>query len=78
MVYGVMSDGNPTLILSRLRGEGNGYDKRDAIEEIMRKSVSTKQLSIHSQELYDILVIKKAYRVEDGKELDINGKHHRQ
>lgn len=70
LVYGVMSDNNPVGLVSKFN-EGE-LNKEEVIEGILEKTISTRQLSIHKQEICDIITITKAYEVDGGKELDIN------
>lgn len=68
-VIGVMSDSNPVGELIKLR---NGeLSEEDVILSFM-KGTSMEQLSLHTQDLCDKLIVKKVTFVTDGKELDIN------
>ncbi|AUD12360.1 MULTISPECIES: DUF3990 domain-containing protein [unclassified Planococcus (in: firmicutes)] len=70
LVYGVMSDTIPTLLVSQFRdGE---LSKEEVITEIQKTRNSKRQVSIHRQEICDILTMTNAYEVDGGKELDIN------
>lgn len=71
LVYGVMSDSNPINLVFLLR-EGE-LSKEEVIQEIATNTSSSKQLSIHKQEICDILTINKAMLLSSGRELDING-----
>ncbi|WP_084242399.1 DUF3990 domain-containing protein [Planomicrobium okeanokoites] len=71
LIYGIMSDNNPADLVSKFRdGE---LDKEEVIQGIMDRTISKRQLSIHTQDICDILKLTKAYVVDGGKELDING-----
>lgn len=70
LVYGIMSDNNPVELVSKFN-EGE-LSKEEVIEGILEKTISTRQLSIHRQEICDILAVTKAYKVDEGKEIDIN------
>ena len=68
LIFGVMSDSNPMLLIQQYR------EKKITENEVidgLRKSTSMKQLSIHNQELCDIIKLNKAYYL-NGKELNIN------
>ncbi|WP_158570764.1 DUF3990 domain-containing protein [Exiguobacterium sp. AM39-5BH] len=70
LIYGIMSDSNPAALVSMFRdGE---LDKHQVITGIMERTIGTRQLSIHVQELCDTLILRKAYEVAGRKELDIN------
>lgn len=71
LIYGIMSDNNPAELVSKFRdGE---LVKEDVIQGILDKTIRTRQLSIHTQDICDILKLTKAHEVGGGKELDING-----
>ena len=73
IVYGIMSDNNPAKLVSMFRdGE---LDKQQVIQGIMDRTIRTRQLSIHTQEFCDTLILRKAYKVDNGEELDVNGYH---
>lgn len=62
MIYGVMSDNNPTLLISKFNaGE---ITEEEVIKGIIEKSISTKQLSIHNQTICGILKIKDVHTIE--------------
>ncbi len=69
MIFGVMSDSNPIVAINRYKNKGIG--KNEVLEEF-KKSTSFKQLSIHNQKICDILVVNKAYIIENGEELKID------
>lgn len=58
IIYGVMSDSTPTALI--LRYEAGEITKDDVISGL-KKGNSMKQLSLHNQELCDLLVLKRAY-----------------
>lgn len=71
LIYGIMSDKNPAILVSKFNsGE---LSKEEVISMVMEKTISTRQISIHKQDICDILKPSKAYLVDGGKELDING-----
>lgn len=71
LIYGIMSDKNPAILVSKFNsGE---LSKEEVIRTVMEKTISTRQISIHRQDICDILKPSKAYEVGGGKELDING-----
>lgn len=72
-IYGVMSDSVPTQLLLRYRV---GEISREEVIEGLKKGNSMKQISLHSQQLCDIIKLKKAYQFDcqtgERKELDIH------
>lgn len=62
MIYGVMSDNNPTLLISQFKA--NEITEEEVIMGIIEKKISTKQLSIHNQEICGILKIKDVHTIE--------------
>ncbi|AQQ55395.1 hypothetical protein B0X71_19700 (plasmid) [Planococcus lenghuensis] len=70
LIYGIMSDNNPAELVSKFRdGE---LVKKEVIQGILEKTIRTRQLSIHTQDICDTLNLTKAYEVDGGKELDID------
>lgn len=66
IIYGVMSDSIPTILIQKYK---NGeIDKQEVIENL-KKSTSAKQLSIHKQDICDIINLTNVYKVDMGKEL---------
>ncbi len=74
MIMGVMSDSNPPILLEKYR---NGEITKNKVIEELQKSTSMKQLSLHNQEICDIIVPKRAYIVDTKKELNVNDYHKR-
>lgn len=68
-VIGVMSDSNPVALLADYRA--NLISKEDLIIGL-QKGTSMEQLSLHNQEICDILMVRKATLIENGKELDVD------
>lgn len=67
-IYGGMSDSKPTQIMAAYRtGE---LTKHEAIAEF-RKGISFKQLSIHSQEICNIMQLKSATRFRLNEQFEI-------
>lgn len=73
IIYGVMSDSNPAHLIPRYRA---GVISKDETLLGLKKGISTKQLSLHTQSLCDKLVLKRVYEynpeTETRKELDWN------
>lgn len=68
-IIGVMSDSNPQkLIFSYRKGEITDEE----VVEGLQKFTSMEQLSLHNQEICDILKVKRVVRIDNGKELDAN------
>lgn len=68
-IFGVMSDSTPIILLQQYRNDE--ITKEDVIEGL-KKPTSVKQLSIHNQEICDIIKPERAYLIDSGKELDVN------
>lgn len=68
-IIGVMSDSNPVADIMKLRNHEISLE--EVIQNFMRWT-SMEQLSLHTQDLCDKLIMKKVTYVTDGKELDIN------
>lgn len=69
LIFGVMSDNLPTILIQRFK---NGEIGKDEVIRDLQKSTSNKQLSLHNQEICDIIKPTKVYCLETGKELDID------
>lgn len=68
-IIGVMSDSNPQkLIFSYRKGEITDEE----VVEGLQKFTSMEQLSLHNQEICDILKVKRVVRIDNGKDLDAN------
>lgn len=74
LIFGVMSDSLPTILIQKYK---NKELTKENVIEGLKKSTAVKQLSIHNQEICDIIKINKAYYVESGEELDLNGKYNK-
>ncbi|PYY28375.1 DUF3990 domain-containing protein [Paenibacillus illinoisensis] len=68
-IFGVMSDSNPIIDIERFR---NGELEKVEVLEGFKKSTSSKQLSVHSQQLCDIIKPSRAYRIDTGEELNVD------
>ena len=72
-IYGVMSDSVPTQLLIQYRA---GDIDKAAVLDGLQRSNSMKQLSIHNQNLCNLIVLSGAYefnpRTNERKELEIN------
>ncbi|MDF2609312.1 MAG: hypothetical protein K0R92_786 [Lachnospiraceae bacterium] len=73
VIYGVMSDSVPTI--SILEYQMGRKSKEDVLADL-KVGTSMKQISLHKQELCDIIKLKEAYILDketgERKELDIN------
>ncbi|PEZ29498.1 DUF3990 domain-containing protein [Bacillus cereus] len=69
LVFGVMSDSNPIVLINRYK---DGIIGKNEVIEGLKKSTSFKQLSIHNQNLCDIIKPCRAYIIESGEELNVN------
>jgi len=73
IIYGVMSDSIPT---ESILGYKLGKKTKEEVLEDFKKSTSMKQISLHSQALCDILILKEAYILsfnnEERKELNVD------
>lgn len=67
IIFGVMSDSNPIIDIQKYRN--NKITKEEVLERF-KKHTSNKQLSIHKQEICDILNVNKVLNLESGEELD--------
>lgn len=72
IIYGVMSDSVPTQAILEYR---MGLKTMEDVIESFKKPTSMKQISLHNQELCDIIKLKEAYTIDksarERKELDI-------
>ena len=72
-IYGVMSDSVPTKLLLQYRA---GEITREEVIQGLKKGNSMKQISLHSQDLCDIIELERAYlynpNTKERKELDIH------
>ena len=73
VIYGVMSDSVPTKLLLQFRA---GEISREDVIRGLKKGNSMKQISLHSQDLCDIIRLERAYQyspdTKERKELDIH------
>lgn len=69
IIFGVMSDSIPVLLIQKYK---NGEISREEVIAGLKKPTSNKQLSLHRQELCDIIVPTKAILIENREELNIN------
>ncbi|WP_077368418.1 DUF3990 domain-containing protein [Anaerosalibacter sp. Marseille-P3206] len=78
IIFGVMSDSIPIKIITEYKM--GIISKEEAIEKL-KKQTSMKQLSLHSQELCDILKLKEVYvldiKTNERKELNLNDYYNR-
>lgn len=72
-IYGVMSDSVPTKLLLQYRA---GEITREEVIQGLKKGNSMKQISLHNQDLCDIIELERAYQYDpntkERKELDIH------
>lgn len=73
VIYGVMSDSVPTQAILEYK---MGVKTKEEVLECFKKATSMKQISLHRQELCDIIKLKEAYTIDKTtgmrKELNIN------
>lgn len=73
VIYGVMSDSVPTQAILEYK---MGIKTKEEVLECLKKATSMKQLSLHNQELCDIIKLKEAYTIDkitgERKELNID------
>ena len=69
IIFGVMSDSVPTILIQKYKNKEK--TKQEVIEEL-KKSTRNKQLSLHTQEVCDIIKPTRAYYVNTGEELNVN------
>lgn len=73
IIYGVMSDSVPTQAILEYR---MGTKTRNEVLESLKKGTSMKQISLHKQEICDLIQLKEAYTIDkitnERKELDID------
>lgn len=78
VIYGVMSDSVPTQTVLEYK---MGIKTKEEVLDSLKKATSMKQISLHNQNLCDIIRLKEAYIIDkttsERKELNINdyGKH---
>ncbi|WP_025783035.1 DUF3990 domain-containing protein [Sporosarcina sp. D27] len=64
LIYGVMSDSNPNILVPQFKGKL--ITKEQFVDEITKKTTSTRQLSVHNQVICDKLVMKAVHYVKEG------------
>ena len=73
VIYGVMSDSVPTQAILEYK---MGTKTKEEVLECLKKPTSMKQISLHNQNLCDIIKLKEAYTIDkttnERKELNIN------
>jgi len=73
VIYGVMSDSVPTIAIIEYK---MGAKTKEEVLESLKKATSMKQLSLHNQNLCDIIKLKEAYIIDkttnERKGLNIN------
>lgn len=73
IIYGVMSDSVPTQAILEYK---MGVKTRDEVLESLKKGTSMKQISLHKQEICNLIQLKEAYTIDkttnERKELDID------
>lgn len=73
IIYGVMSDSVPTLEIMKYK---MGISSREDVIETLKKPTSMKQLSLHNQNICDIINLKEAYTIDrdtsERKELNLD------
>ena len=69
LIFGVMSDSLPIVLMQRYK---NKELKKEEVLEGLKKTTSTKQLSIHNQAVCNLIKINKIYDINSGKELYLN------
>jgi hypothetical protein len=74
IIFGVMSDSVPTVLIQKYKQ--NDISK-DEVIDALKKSTSVKQLSLHNQEICDIIKLTRAYYLNTGEELNINDYYNR-
>jgi len=64
LIFGVMSDSNPNKLVPQVK---SGYiSSDDFVQEILKNTTSTRQLSIHNQLICATLVIRNIHYVKEG------------
>ncbi|MDE6435868.1 MAG: DUF3990 domain-containing protein [Lachnospiraceae bacterium] len=73
VIYGVMSDSVPTQAILEYK---MGTKTKEEVLECLKKPTSMKQISLHNQNLCDIIKLKEVYTIDkttnERKELNIN------
>lgn len=69
LIYGVMSDSLPMILVSNYQ---KGEIGKDDVLAGLKKTTRDTQLSIHNQAICDKMMVHKAYLVETGEELNVD------
>lgn len=69
LIYGGLSDSLPTLLIKKFK---LGQISKEETLKSLEKGTSFKQLSIHNQEICDILILKRVTNAFNGEEMDLN------
>lgn len=73
IIFGVMSDSVPTIEIQKYK---MGISSKEEVLEALKKSTSMKQLSLHNQNICDLIKLNEAYIINkdtnERKELDVN------
>lgn len=73
IIYGVMSDSVPTQTILEYR---MGMKTKEEVLESLKKGTSMKQISLHRQEICDLIQLKEAYTIDrttnERKELNVD------
>lgn len=69
LIFGVMSDSIPTQLIANYK---NGDVTYEDVIEGLKKTTSSKQLSIHNQGICDTIKVNRVYLVETKEELNAN------
>lgn len=68
-IFGAMSDSVPTVLIQQFK---EGTITRNSVIDGLKKNTSNKQLSLHNQELCDMIKPLRVCRLDTEEELDIN------
>lgn len=69
VIFGVMSDSLPTVLIQKYN---RGEISKEEVLTGLKKSTSNKQLSLHNQEICDIIKPSKAILIDSREELNVN------
>ncbi|MBE1554860.1 hypothetical protein H4683_001938 [Filibacter limicola] len=64
LIYGVMSDSNPNILVPQIKRKA--ITEEFFINEITKNTTSTRQVSVHNQTICDKLVMKAVHYVKEG------------
>lgn len=68
-IFGVMSDSLPIILLQKFK---NGEINKEDVIDGLKKPTSCKQISLHRQDICDIIVPTRVYRLDNREELNVN------